>query len=120
MDYMKKLFNQHPFIYKINGKYYALGGRVCAECKIDIPTLELRYDKYCKAFVEPISQSGANDIFRKLKSVAEFIKDQEGECENPQEEIKKFKFTSLEMKTLENQVEKYIEFWQKYRLRDFW
>ena len=119
MSYIDKLFNQHPFIYKISGKYYAFGSMVCAECKINIPTLELRYDRYCKAFSEPVSQYGANDIFRKLKFAAELVKSNEGECIKPKEEINKFGFSDLEMKELETQVNKYVEFWQKYKLYEF-
>ena len=29
MDYINKLFGQYPFIYYINGKYYAFGTDVC-------------------------------------------------------------------------------------------
>ena len=72
MDYLDKLFSQHVFIYKISGKYYAFGIRVCAECKMNIPALELRYNRY-----------------------------------------------DLEMKELKNQVEKYAEFWKKYKLYEF-
>ena len=115
MDYMDKLFAQHPFIYKISGKYYAFGNRVCAECKKDIPTLELRYDKYCKSFNEPVSQYEANDIFRKLK----FAANDEIPSENSKDEIKKFGFNDSEMKELKKQIDKYIEFWNKYRLQDF-
>lgn len=119
MDYMDKLFAQYPFIYKISGKYYAFGNRVCAECKKDIPTLELRYDKYCKSFNEPVSQYEANDIFRKLKFAAEFVGNDEIPSENPKDEIKKFGFNDSEMKELKKQIDKYIEFWHKYRLQDF-
>ena len=119
MDYMDKLFAQHPFIYKISGKYYAFGNRVCAECKKDIPTLELRYDKYCKSFNEPVSQYEANDIFRKLKFAAEFVGNDEIPSENSKDEIKKFGFNDSEMKELKKQIDKYIEFWNKYRLQDF-
>ena len=109
MDYLDKLFSQHVFIYKISGKYYAFGIRVCAECKMNIPALELRYNRYCKAFNESVSQHEANDIFKKLKFIAEFVRDKAGECEKPKEE----------MKELKNQVEKYAEFWKKYKLHEF-
>lgn len=37
----------------------------------------------------------------------------------PKEEIKEFNFNDLEMKELKNQVEKYAEFWKKYKLHEF-
>lgn len=119
MDYLDKLFSQHVFIYKISGKYYAFGIRVCAECKMNIPALELRYNRYCKAFNESVSQHEANDIFKKLKFIAEFVRDKAGECEKPKEEIKEFNFNDLEMKELKNQVEKYAEFWKNINYMSF-
>ena len=81
--------------------------------------MELRYNRYCKAFNESVSQHEANDIFKKLKFIAEFVRDKAGECEKPKEEIKEFNFNDLEMKELKNQVEKYAEFWKKYKLYEF-
>ena len=75
MDYMNKLFKQHPFIYKISGKYYAFGNRVCSECTLNTPTLDLRFDRYCDACVENVTQGEARDIFAKVKSVAELVRD---------------------------------------------
>ena len=66
-----------------------------------------------------MSQHEANDIFKKLKFIAEFVRDKAGECEKPKEEIKEFNFNDLEMKELKNQVEKYAEFWKKYKLYEF-
>ncbi len=119
MDYMNKLFKQHPFIYKISGKYYAFGNRVCAECTLNMPTLDLRFDRYCDACVENVTQGEARDIFAKVKSAAELVRDRVGACEKPEIEIEKFGFTDSEIKELEHQIDRYIDFWRNYKLNDF-
>ena len=46
MDNIDKIFGQHPFIYHINGKYYAFGAGVCAECDGNSALLERRYKDF--------------------------------------------------------------------------
>lgn len=119
MDYIEKLFKQHPFIYFIGGKYYAFGSYVCSECDMRSVTLESRYRDYEDSINENLSTEEAWKIFHRLIFKAECVRDENGYCNEPQREISKFKFNSEEMEELKKQVERYIVYWQKYSFNTF-
>ena len=54
-----------------------------------------------------------------MKSAAELVRDRVGACEKPEIEIEKFGFTDSEIKELEHQIDRYIDFWRNYKLNDF-
>ena len=114
MDYIEKLFNQHPFIYLIGGKYYAFGSYVCAECDMRSVTLESRYREYEESISKNLTKEEAWKIFHRLIFKAECVRDENGYCDNPKKEILKFQFNDEEMNELKFQVERYITYWRKY------
>ncbi len=119
MDFIEKLFKQHPFIYRIGGKYYALGSYVCAECDMRSVTLESRYKEYEDSINENLSTQEAWKIFHRLMFRAENVRDETGYCSEPQKEILKFQFTNEEMSELKSQVERYVTYWKKYSFSAF-
>lgn len=119
MDYLNKLFAQHPFIYHIGEKYYAFGAYTCYECDMRSITLKSRYKEYEQSINEEISDRDAWRIFHKLVFKAECIRDEKGYCDKPQEEIKKFQFNDMEMQELKVQIDNYIAYWKKHSLSSF-
>ena len=119
MDYIEKLFKQHPFIYYIGEKYYAFGAYTCYECDMRSITLKSRYEEYEQSINEEISDRDAWRIFHKLVFKAECIRDEKGYCDKPQEEIKKFQFNDMEMQELKVQIDNYIAYWKKHSLSSF-
>ena len=119
MDYIEKLFKQHPFIYLIGGKYYAFGSYVCSECDMRSVTLESRYKEYEDSINENLSTKEAWSIFHRLIFKAECVRDENGYCNEPQKEILKFKFSDDEMNELKTQVERYIAYWKKYSFNTY-
>lgn len=91
MDFIEKLFNQHSFIYCIGEKYYAFSTGVCAECDKRSITLESRYREYVNGLGEELTQR----------------------------EEWKIQFNNDEMNELKMQVDRYLEYWKKYSLKDF-
>lgn len=119
MDYIEKLFKQHPFIYCISGRYYALGSYICAECDMKSITLESRYRRYEESINEELTSLEAWKIFHRLIFKAETLRDEIGFCVDPQNEILKFHFSDDEMKELEMQIDRYLDYWHKYSLKDY-
>lgn len=119
MDFIKKLFSQHPFIYYIGGKYYAFGNYVCAECDMQNVTLESRYKEYEDSVDKNLSKKEAWKIFHRLTSRAEFVRKKNGYCFEPKKELMKFQLNEEEMKELKLQVERYATYWKKYSFSDF-
>ena len=77
---VEKLFNKQPFIYFVDGIYYAFGVGVCARCdKYEgYVTLPLKYQRYADALKnEKITQEEATEIYRKLRFIANGVKDKE-------------------------------------------
>lgn len=70
MDYIDKLFKQHPFIYYIGGKYYAFGVNTCTECNGKSVLLESRYKKFEESLKDDLSDEEAWRIFHKLSCEA--------------------------------------------------
>lgn len=119
MDYIEKLFKQHPFIYLISGKYYAFGSYVCYECDMHSTTLESRYREYEENINKDLTTEEAWKIFHRLIFEAECVRDENGYCDKPQKEILKFQFSEKEMNELKLQVERYIAYWKKYAFNTF-
>ena len=119
MDYIEKLFKQYPFIYCIGGKYYALGTGVCSECDMRSVLLESRYRKFEESIDQNLKTEDAWKIFHKLISEADYVKDENGVCCDPQKEILKFEFSEKEMNELKAQVERYVAYWRKYSFNTF-
>lgn len=70
MDYINKLFGQYPFIYYINGKYYAFGTNVCTECNGKSLLLESKYKAFEESIKNDVTDEEAWIIFHKLSSEA--------------------------------------------------
>lgn len=119
MNYIEKLFKQHPFIYHIGGKYYAFGAYVCYECDMHSITLESRYKEYEESMSMELSDKEAWRIFHRLIFRAECVRNERGYCNKPQDEILKFQFSDEEMEQLKLQVDNYITYWKKYSLSSF-
>ena len=119
MDFIEKLFKQHPFIYCIGGRYYAFGTGVCAECDMRSITLESRYKEYVNSLNEELTQREAWKIFHRLIFKAQIVRDEKGYCSNQQVELLKIQFNNDEMNELKMQVDRYLKYWKKYSLNDF-
>ena len=115
MNYIEKLFKQHPFIYYINGKYYAFGVNACAECSYDAISLKNRYDAYLKVLEDGLMTDVAWDVFEGRKLEAKFIADHD----NNSKKFEDFKFNQEEMKILEKQIEDYVKFFSKNNLHKY-
>lgn len=114
MDYIDKLFKQHPFIYYIGGKYYAFGVNTCTECNGKSVLLESRYKKFEESLKDDLSDEEAWRIFHKLSCEASST--EERTCVMEKEEFTKFSFGEEDMKELKKQIERYINYWQKHNL----
>lgn len=119
MDYIEKLFKQHPFIYCINEKYYAFGTGVCSECDIGSVLLNSRYRRFEESIGKNLTTEEAWKVFYKLIFEAECVKDKKGICFDAKKEISKFHFSEAEMQELKLQVERYIDYWKKYSFNNF-
>ena len=119
MNYINKLFAQHPFIYHIGEKYYAFGNYTCYECDMRSVTLKSRYEEYRQSINEEISDREAWKIFHRLVFNAECVRNEKGYCSRPQEEIEKFEFNDKEMQELNKQIDDYISYYKKHSLSSF-
>ncbi len=116
MDYLKNLSNQHEFIYFIGGKYYVLGWRACVECDYDKNNIEYAYSQYCENVCEDISDEFAYKLFYRLNTRAITICEQQGRCNDIEQEIKKYNFDECEMKELQEQMDKYLNFFVDHHI----
>ena len=119
MNYIEKLFKQYPFIYHIGERYYAFGSGVCTECGTSSLSLERSYKTFEENLNLNLTQKEAWNVFHKLVFEAENVREKCGFCDKPQTEILKFSFDEKEMNELKSQIERYIDYWQKYSLKDF-
>ena len=118
-NYIKKLFKQYPFIYKINDEYYAFGVGVCEKCAEQRrDELDYRYGHFCDNISADMYTKTAWRIFRKLNFIAERLRDKNGYCVNSVEKIKEYNFGDKELAELEIQVKRYIQYWRDYNLAD--
>lgn len=115
MNYIEKVFKQYPFIYFIGGRYYAFGTGVCSECDTDSILLEKRYIDFEDSIGQDLTTEDAWGIFHKLIVEAEYMKDKNEICVYPEKELLKFHFGENEMNELNEQVERYIDYWKKYK-----
>lgn len=120
MNYIEKVFKQYPFVYCIDDDYYAFGTGVCAKLDDGSVLLQSRYERYKNALSKEISREEAWDIFRKLVSEATWKKDNLGYQGNDLNNFMKLNFNEEEIKELERQVKSYIDYFQKYNLKDFY
>lgn len=118
---LEELFKKRPFIYYIDGEYYAFGMGVCAKCnkKVNYVTLPTRYENYVLVKAKDISQRDAWNIYRKLVSVADNVKDGEKHT-NLQQKFEEMGFTNEERDEIEKQLSDLVEFFVKYRLVDYY
>lgn len=119
---LEELFKKRPFIYYVNDVYYAFGTGVCARCDKNgtYVTLPSRYQNYLDAVKDDsISQSDAWDIYRKLVSVADSVKDG-GDHIHLLELFEKMNFSNTEKTTIEIQLKQLVEFFRKHDLVEFY
>ncbi len=114
MDYINKLFGQHPFIYYINGKYYAFGVNVCTECDGRSGFLESRYKAFEESVKNDITDEEAWKIFHKLSSEASGAKTKS--IVHAKEEFAKLNFSEDDIKELTKQIERYRSYWEEHNL----
>lgn len=118
---LEELFKKRPFIYFIDGEYYAFGMGVCAKCnrRVNYVTLPTRYENYISVKNKDISQRDAWNIYRKLVSVADNVKAGE-EHTNLHQKFEEIGFTNEERDEVEKQLLDLVEFFVKYHLVDFY
>ncbi len=116
MGFVENVFNHHPFVYFIDGKYYAFGNGVCAEFDNGSVLLESRYRKYLSALIENVDNDTAWSIFHKLVFEAEALRNQKGIEFNTTEAFQKLNLGSVQLKELEKQRKQYVNFYQKYNI----
>lgn len=114
MDYINKLFGQYPFIYYINGKYYAFGVNVCVECDDNSAFLESRYKAFEESVKNDITDEEAWRIFHKLSCEASGAETKSFVHTN--EEFAKFNFSEDDLKELTKQIERYRKYWLEHHL----
>jgi hypothetical protein len=119
MDYIDKLFKQHPFIYYIHGKYYAFGVNTCAECDKRSVLLEDRYREYEDGTKRNLEESTAWEIFHKLSVEATYFKETD-ESLRVKEKFAELNFSEEDKRELSNQVKRYVDYWGKYNLSQFY
>ena len=119
MDYIEKLFKQYPFIYCIGDKYYAFGTGVCSECDMSSVLLKKKYRVFEESLTQNLTVEEAWKVFHRLIFEAECVRDDKGICYNPQKEILNFHFEEKEIKELERQVQRYIDYWEKYAFNNY-
>lgn len=115
MNYIEKLFKQHPFIYKIDGKYYAFGNNVCSKCNNRSVSLEAKYNTYVQNSGKQPESLEAWKIFHALMFEAEIIRDKNMICDCL-EEFARIGFDEQNIKELEQQIDRYIDFFQRNHL----
>ena len=106
MDNIDKIFGQHPFIYHINGKYYAFGAGVCAECDGNSALLERRY-------------KDSWEIFHKLSAEASFAGKKSEERIRTKECFDKMNFSEEDKTNLKKQIDRYRKYWKEHHLSQF-
>lgn len=119
---LEELFKKRPFVYLVNDIYYAFGTGVCARCDKEATylTLPSRYQDYISAQSEDcISQKEAWDIYRRLVSVADAVKDGEDHI-HLENQFKKLDFTDEDKNKIEQQLRNLVEFFKKHSLADFY
>lgn len=119
MDYIEKLFKQHPFIYYIHGKYYALGVNTCAECDKRSVLLKDRYRAYEEGLKNDLEDAAAWEIFRKLSFEATYFKETDKTL-SMKEKIAELNFSEEDKCELSNQIKRYVDYWKKYNLSQFY
>lgn len=107
-----ELFKKRPFIYLVDGKYYAFGEGVCAKIpytvdnKLNNPiTLPDVYNNY----LEILDDSNANSsdkwqIYYKLNEYAETIKTNIGHKQVKEEDFNSFNFTENDLLSIQKQL----------------
>ena len=119
MDYIEKLFKQYPFVYLIDDCFYAFGTGVCAKVGNDRILTASHYSMYIKASNTSVEQYDAWRIFHKLVMTAESVKDENGFNGEVMKDFTKLGFTENQLKQVEEQVQRYIDYFQKYRIKDY-
>lgn len=119
MDYIDKLFGQHPFIYYINGKYYAFGFGVCVECDGNSALLERRYKDFEDSLDMKLDDKEAWEIFHKLSAEASFAGKKSEECIRTKEEFGKMDFSEEDKTNLKKQINRYRKYWEERHLSQF-
>lgn len=118
MNCVEKLFKQHPFIYRIQGEYYAFGNGVCVRCNDKSVLLESRYKNFelnAEANLEPLE---AWKIFHVVVSEAKH----QGDFQESRDVISQFEkigFNEQAMDELEKQVDRYIKYYRDNGLSRF-
>lgn len=116
MDYIDKLFKQHPFIYRINEKYYAFGVNVCVECDGRSALLESRYKNFEESLKNDVTDEEAWGIFHKLSSEARHAETKS--IVYAKEEFARFNFSEEDIKELTKQIERFRNYWLEHHLGD--
>lgn len=116
MDYIDKLFKQHPFIYRINEKYYAFGVNVRVECGGRSGLLESRYKNFEESLKNDVTDEEAWRIFHKLSSEASGAETKSNV--HAKEEFAKFNFSEDDIKELTKQIERYRSYWLEHHLEN--
>lgn len=119
MNFIEKLFNQYPFIYFVDGKYYAFGDGVCSLCDCKSVLLESRYRNFEASINMDLTVEEAWRIFHKLVSEAEFVKNEKGFCVHTKKEFLNMSFSDKQLLEIETQVDRYITYWKKYKFSQY-
>lgn len=120
MGFAENVFAHHPFIYYVDGKYYAFGSGVCAEVDNGSVLLELKYKEYLSAQIKNVDNVTAWRIFHRLVSEAVNFRNQKGIDINTAEKFHKLKFSSTQLIALEKQRMQYVDFYQKHNLIEYY
>lgn len=119
---LDELFKKRPFIYCIDGTYYAFGTGVCSRCDNDgnYVTLPKRYQNYSEALkANNISQKEAWDVYKKLVSVADAVKTNE-EHIHLMDQFDKLNFSATDKTEIENQLKNLVKFFKQHELGEFY
>ncbi len=119
---LEELFKKRPFIYLINGDYYAFGCGVCSSCNRygNYVTLPRRYENYLAIKNEEVSSKEAWDVYRKLVSIADGVKDREDVHIGLVQKFQELELDEESCLELEKQLSDMVDFFQRNRLADYY
>lgn len=113
----ERAFKKHPFVYLLNGNYYAFGQKTCGLLSSGYITLPGHYEKYINALDSNISDADAWRIYHKLSFIASV---EENPAISEMFEFEKLGLNSKEIQELDIQIDKLETFFRKHSLGEYY
>lgn len=114
MEDMRELFRKIPFIYRIQGEYYAFGSGVCEKC-YKSEMLVTRYEDYLKIMDEDVEDEDAWLPFLRVFFVANNAKGREPD-ENAYQKFSELGFDEESLLELQRQMDDMVDYFRKHHM----